>query len=56
VASVTGTDGDPQSLKEQEKKLADYGVVVMPSNAQAARMAALIVSRAKIQDRLYGGK
>ncbi len=56
VASVTGTDEDPQSLKEQEKKLADYGVVVMPSNAQAARMAALIVSRGKIKDRLYGGK
>ncbi len=56
VASVIGTDEDPQSLKEQEKKLTDYGVVVMPSNAQAARMAALIVSRGKIKDRLYGGK
>ncbi len=45
IASVCGTLQDPQNLTAQEKKLKDAGVVLMPSNAQAARMAALIVTR-----------
>lgn len=45
VASVTGTDKDPQGLKNQMDKLISIGVVLMESNAQAARMAALIVTR-----------
>lgn len=45
VASVIGTDGDPQILKKQVDKLVGVGVVVMESNAQAAMMAALIASR-----------
>ena len=42
VASVCGTAGDPQSLPEQVAKLERIGVLVAPSNAQAARLAALI--------------
>lgn len=47
VASVCGTSKDPQNLEEQERKLEDAGVIVMPSNAQAARTAALIASKGK---------
>jgi succinyl-CoA synthetase alpha subunit len=45
VASVVGTEGDPQNLSAQVDKLEDAGVLVMPSNAQAARMASLIATR-----------
>lgn len=44
VASVCGTDGDFQRRSEQEKKLREAGVIVMPSNAQAARVAARILA------------
>ncbi len=43
ISSVCGTEGDPQNLIEQEKKLREEGVIVMPSNAQAVRLAAEIV-------------
>ena len=46
VASVCGTEGDPQRLSDQERTLRDVGVVVMPSNAQAARIAGRIVEAA----------
>jgi len=46
VASVCGTDGDPQNLTRQTKMLEEAGVVVMPSNAQAARLAGLIAKKA----------
>jgi succinyl-CoA synthetase alpha subunit len=42
VASVCGTDADPQSLSRQEAKLAAAGVLVAPDNAAAARLAGLI--------------
>ncbi|MBI2160533.1 MAG: acyl-CoA synthetase FdrA [Candidatus Rokubacteria bacterium] len=42
VASVTGTEGDPQRRSAQVAALSAGGVIVMPSNAQAARLAALI--------------
>jgi FdrA protein len=45
VASVVGTDADPQHRGAQVAKLEAAGVVVMPSNAQAARLAAAIVAR-----------
>jgi FdrA protein len=45
VASVCGTDRDPQGLARQVEALHHAGVVVMPSNAQAARLAARIVAR-----------
>ena len=43
VASVTGTDGDPQSATAQRRRLLDAGVAVLDSNAEAARFAALLV-------------
>lgn len=52
VASVCGTEGDPQRLSRQREKLEEAGVVVMPSNAQAVRMAALIATRGGVWDKL----
>lgn len=40
IASVTGTDDDPQVRSRQVAKLRDAGVLVAPSNAQAAELAA----------------
>ncbi len=39
VASVCGTERDPQDLNQQEKALRDAGVVVFSSNAQACYFA-----------------
>src|SRR5262249_32896031 len=41
VGSVVGTDGDPQGLRGQVTALEAAGCIVWPSNAQAARFAAL---------------
>lgn len=41
VASVVGTERDPQGLRGQIAALEAAGVVVLPSNAQAARFAVL---------------
>jgi succinyl-CoA synthetase alpha subunit len=46
VASVCGTDLDPQGLDRQERTLADAGVLLEPSNARAAALAAAIVAAA----------
>jgi FdrA protein len=46
VASVTGTEADPQRLSSQVKKLSDAGVRVAPSNAAAARLAVAIATGA----------
>jgi succinyl-CoA synthetase alpha subunit len=43
VASVCGTPADPQGLERQEVRLAAAGVLLAPSNAQAARLAASLV-------------
>jgi len=43
VASVTGTENDPQGLSRSAKILEDAGVIVCGSNAQAARLAAVLV-------------
>ncbi len=45
VASVTGTEDDPQRRSRQVAALRKAGVVVMDSNAQAARLAALVAAR-----------
>jgi FdrA protein len=45
VASVCGTDGDPQGLNRQIKLLKDAGVIVLASSAQAARVAGMMVQR-----------
>jgi FdrA protein len=42
VAYVCGTRDDTQNLADQEAKLRSVGVLLAPSNAQAARVAALI--------------
>ena len=42
VASVCGTDADSQGKAGQVQRLQAAGVIVMPSNAQAARLAARI--------------
>ena len=43
VASVCGTPADPQGLDRQEQRLAAAGVLLAPSNAQAARLAASLI-------------
>jgi hypothetical protein len=40
LASVTGTDADPQVRSAQVRRLLDAGVLVAPSNAAAAALAA----------------
>ena len=45
VASVCGTDIDPQNRSAQVRALEGGGVIVMASNAQATRLAALIAAR-----------
>ncbi len=42
IASVCGTEKDPQVLSQQEAKLRNAGVVCMPSNYQAIRLASTI--------------
>ncbi len=44
VAAVCGTEGDPQCLSKTQKKLADAGAVVLPSNAQATRFVELVLA------------
>jgi FdrA protein len=44
VASVTGTDDDPQSLSQTVSILEHAGVIVCDSNSAAARLTALLVS------------
>jgi FdrA protein len=53
VASVCGTDDDAQGLEAQSQMLRDAGVLVFPSNAQAAlfsREVALLIAGRKGKD------
>lgn len=55
VAHVLGVEGDPQDWGEQEAQLRSAGVLVTPTNADAARMAARIVlGERKKEDRGEG--
>jgi FdrA protein len=45
VCSITGTDEDPQNFSKQKYALEKAGVTVLPSNAQAARYAGLILKQ-----------
>lgn len=45
IASVTGTDADAQGYARQVGRLREAGVLVAPSNAAAARLAAKAVKR-----------
>lgn len=49
VASVCGTDEDPQNRSLQIKKLDAIGVITMPSNVQATKMSALIALRGNME-------
>jgi FdrA protein len=44
IASVTGTEADPQVRSRQVNRLREAGVLVAPSNAHAAELAASLVS------------
>jgi FdrA protein len=44
VASVCGTEGDPQGSKQQAKLLEEAGVVVFPSSAQAAQFCVQLLA------------
>lgn len=44
IASVCGTEKDPQPRSSQIELLKKAGVIIMPSNAQAARFAGRIIS------------
>jgi FdrA protein len=46
VASVTGTEADPQVLSRQVEILKTAGVIVAPSNAHAAEFAASVIGPA----------
>lgn len=43
VASVCGTEGDPQSRSRTMGQLENAGAIVLPSNAQAARFTQMVV-------------
>jgi hypothetical protein len=47
LGSVCGTAADPQGLAGQEARLAEAGMLLAPSNAQAARLAALVAREAR---------
>ena len=54
VASVVGTEADPQDLRAQTAALEAAGIEVLPSNAQACRFAALLL-RPDLAHRLLPG-
>ena len=45
IASVTGTERDPQVYSRQVALLREAGVLVLPSNAHASAYAAKVASR-----------
>lgn len=45
IASVTGTEADPQRLSRQVQALEDSGVAICDSNAAAARLAAYLLQK-----------
>ena len=53
VASVCGTEWDPQGLRQQTRLLEETGVVVFPSSTQAAQFGARLL--ASLQEGSYAG-
>lgn len=45
IGSVCGTENDPQNLVDSQRRLEEAGVIVLPSNAQAARLAGMILKK-----------
>ncbi len=43
VASICGTERDPQDLNLQREMLEDAGVIVFPSNARAAHFCSVLL-------------
>jgi FdrA protein len=54
VATVVGTADDPQGLAGQIERLEAAGAWVLPSNAQAARMAACVVGGERVMNAVLG--
>lgn len=52
MAHVCGTDADPQSLKEQSKKLSEAGTTLFSSNALMAAEAASIIGGPATEERM----
>jgi FdrA protein len=50
IAHVCGTSLDPQDAPAQERTLAGAGVIVAPTNAAAARLAAIAVSPVPVSE------
>lgn len=48
IASVTGTDQDPQNRRYSAARLKDMGVIVAPSNAQATRLAITAMKQGEV--------
>lgn len=46
VCTITGTDRDPQDRQQVIRALSEAGVIVAPSNLQAARLAGHVAARA----------
>jgi FdrA protein len=44
IASICGTEGDPQNFPQQVKVLEEAGVVVFPSSALAVQFCALLAA------------
>lgn len=47
VATICGTDADPQGKVASRKRLEDAGAIVLPSNAQATRFTQLILENVR---------
>jgi len=45
IASITGTDDDPQDFGLQQRKLEGAGIVIAPDNRAAAQLAAAVMRR-----------
>jgi len=53
IASVCGTEGDPQTRSTQIKALNEAGVILQPTNAQACRYAASVFSSKEVKPRSF---
>jgi FdrA protein len=47
IASITGTAADPQDYFAQQRTLEQAGIIVMPNNSEAAKLAAEILKRGR---------
>jgi FdrA protein len=52
VASVCGTEKDPQNLEQQLKMLEEAGVIVFSSSSQAAKFCALLLASSQEEPRV----